>query len=164
MIYGIGLGSNIGDRAGHVRAGIAFLKTVFKPGLRVSSLYETSPVDCPPRSHDFINAAAEGDFDGEPPALYQLLKEFEQTRGERAGSGRNQPRALDLDLLYGEEPFVSDRLVLPHPRLHLRRFVLEPLVQIHPDLVISGQTVGQLLANLKSVEAVRRLDGPLAGT
>jgi len=158
MIYGVGLGSNVGDRAGHVRAGVAFLRTLFGPGLRVSPLFETTPVDCPPGSQAFINAAAEGDFEGEPPELYRLLKEFELTRGRRSGTSRNQPRALDLDLLYAGEPFESDELILPHPRLHLRRFVLEPLAQIAANRVIGTKSVEQWLAGLKTSEEVRRLD------
>jgi len=159
MRYGIGLGSNLGDRVGHVRAGIAFLRTIFKPGLRVSSLYETSPVGCPPGSGEFINAAAEGEFDGDPVMLYLLLKGFEATQGERPAPERNAPRALDLDLLYGEEPFQNAQLTLPHPRLHERRFVLEPLAEIHPHWVIPGQnkTVQELLAALDSTDVVRAL-------
>jgi 2-amino-4-hydroxy-6-hydroxymethyldihydropteridine diphosphokinase len=159
MIYGVGLGSNIGDRAAHVRAGIAFLRTLFKPGLRVSSLYQTSPVDCPPGSHDFINAVVEGEFDGDPAQLHRLLKEFEKTQGERPVVQRNAPRALDLDLLYAEKAFVSDELTLPHPRWHLRRFVLEPLAEICPGRTIVGQTVsvGALLTALDSDEVVQRL-------
>jgi 2-amino-4-hydroxy-6-hydroxymethyldihydropteridine diphosphokinase len=158
MIYGIGLGSNVGDRKGHVRAGIAFLKTLFKPGLRVSSLYETTPVDCPPDTGDFINAAAEGEYAGDPQSLHRLFKEFEKTRGARAASERNQPRALDLDLLYAETPVAEADLTLPHPRLHLRRFVLEPLAEIVPDRVIGGKSVRHWLEGLKSGETVRRLD------
>lgn len=159
MRYGIGLGSNLGDRVGHVRAGIAFLRTLLKPGLRISSLYETSPVGCPPGSGDFINAAAEGEFDGDPLELYRLLKAFEATQGERPSALRNAPRALDLDLLYGEERFKDAQLTLPHPRLHERRFVLEPLAEIHPNLVIPGpnKTVRELLAALESSEIVRAL-------
>ncbi len=160
MTYGIGFGSNMGDRVEHIRAGMAFLNTIFKSGWRVSSLYETSPVGCPPGSPDFINAVAEGEFEGNPLALHRLLKAFEQTRGDRRPpAGRNEPRALDLDLLYAEGPFASAELTLPHPRLHLRRFVLQPLAEIHPALVIPGlgKTVQELLAALKTDEVVRAL-------
>lgn len=159
MIYGVGLGSNVGDRTAHVRAGIAFLKTLFKPGLRVSSLYQTSPVDCPPGSEDFVNAVVEGEFEGDPGQLYRLLKAFEKTRGERPILERNAPRALDLDLLYGQSAFQSDEITLPHPRLHLRRFVLQPLAEICPERVVAGQTrpVADLLRALENDERVLRI-------
>ena len=156
MIYGIGLGSNLGDRLGHIQAGIGFLRTLLS-GLKVSSLYETSPIDCPEGSGYFYNAAVEGRFDGEPAELLKLLKEFELTRGERADGVKNAPRALDLDLLYTEKPVRVPGLVLPHPRLGHRRFVLEPLSEIRPDLVLNGEPIVEMMKRLSWVDQVKKL-------
>jgi 2-amino-4-hydroxy-6-hydroxymethyldihydropteridine diphosphokinase len=131
-----------------------------RPGLRVSSVYETAPVDCPPGSENFYNAVVEGEFDGNARDLLLLLKGFEASRGDRNPSGpRNGPRALDLDLLYTEKELRQDDLVLPHPRMTQRRFVLEPLAEIRPNLILPGQnrTVSELLIPLRAGPSVERI-------
>jgi 2-amino-4-hydroxy-6-hydroxymethyldihydropteridine diphosphokinase len=150
----------VGDRLGHIRAGVSFLRSIFRPGLRVSSVYETAPVDCPPGSENFYNAVAEGDFDGNARDLLLLLKGFEATRGTRPMPAvRNTPRALDLDLLYTEKELRQEDLVLPHPRMLQRRFVIEPLSEIRPELVLPGQkkTIAELLAGLQGGAKVERI-------
>jgi 2-amino-4-hydroxy-6-hydroxymethyldihydropteridine diphosphokinase len=152
---GIALGSNVGDRAAELDAGVVFLRSLAVDGLaRVSSTLETAPVDCPPGSPPFLNGAAEIRIDTEvlpPRTLLEKLKEFEASRG-RAKSGEvNAPRPVDLDILYYACLTINEPgLTIPHPRAHLRRFVLEPLSELRPDLVLPGQTlmVRELLEQL----------------
>ena len=117
-----------------------------------SPVFETAPVDCPPGSGAFLNAAAEIEFAGTARELFSLLREYEWTEGAREGE-RNAPRALDLDLLYfGDAVIVEADLVVPHPRVKGRRFVLEPLAAIVPGLIFPGEThtVLELLNSLKT--------------
>jgi 2-amino-4-hydroxy-6-hydroxymethyldihydropteridine diphosphokinase len=102
---------------------------------------------------------AEGEFDGRARDLLLLLKGFEASRGIRPTGARHQPRALDLDLLYADETFEEQDLILPHPRMVERRFVLEPLSEIRPDLVLPGQSksVLELVAPLRSEAGVERI-------
>jgi 2-amino-4-hydroxy-6-hydroxymethyldihydropteridine diphosphokinase len=150
---GIALGSNLGDRAAEIEAGFAFLRELSADGaVRCSSVIETAPVDCPPGSAPFLNAVAEiaaNPAKLSPRSLLALLQEFEIQRGRARAHGRNSPRPLDLDLLYfGHVVLNEPGLTLPHPRLAERRFVLEPLAQLRPDLILPGQTlqVSELLA------------------
>ena len=129
-----------------------------------SSLWITSPIDCPPNSPPFINAVVGVNLRPEetPESLFARLQEIEQEFGLRPRKVPNEPRALDLDLLvFGSEIRESGRLRLPHPRAHQRRFVLAPLSEIAPDLVLPLQTksVRELLAELKDSESVVRLGG-----
>ena len=127
-----------------------------------SSLWQTSPVDCPPGSPPFINAVAgleprPGDT---PAALLRKLQELEKWFGRQAKKIINEPRLLDLDLIaFGSRTINSVELTLPHPRAHLRRFVLQPLSEIAPDFVLPGQrkTVRQLLRGLKTGEELSQL-------
>jgi 2-amino-4-hydroxy-6-hydroxymethyldihydropteridine diphosphokinase len=128
-----------------------------------SSLWETSPVDCPPNSPQFVNAIVgliphEGET---PESLLQRLQQIEIEFGRQPKKVLNEPRPLDLDLIaFGDQVRATPELTLPHPRAHLRRFVLEPLSEICPDLVLPGQNknVKQLLNDLPLVEVdVRRL-------
>ena len=120
-----------------------------------SPRFETTPVDCPPGSPPFLNAVAEIEVDSvvlTPLNLLDELQEFEIERGRSRLHDPNAPRPLDLDIIYyGIERIDQMGLVIPHPRAHKRRFVLEPLAQLHPDLVLPGQTktVAELLAELK---------------
>lgn len=152
---GIALGSNLGDRTAELDAGIAFLRTL--PGgdrLRESPRIETAPVDCPPGSPPFLNSVAEIEIDPvalPPEILLAKLQAFERSRGRAERREINAPRPLDLDILYyGDRALTQSALVIPHPRAHLRRFVLEPLSHLRPDLVLPGQekTVRQLLGEV----------------
>ena len=163
MRTAVALGSNLGDRLANLQAArqaIVDLANVGPP-LRASAVYETEPVGCEPGAGKFLNAVLEFDYQGEPIALLEQLREIEQSLGrERShprppsqgyGAASNVSRKIDLDLLYcGERKIDNERLKLPHPRLHLRRFVLEPLVEIRPELVLPNQTqsVRELLAQL----------------
>jgi 2-amino-4-hydroxy-6-hydroxymethyldihydropteridine diphosphokinase len=152
---GIALGSNLGDRAGELDAAIAFLRDLAGNGkVRESPRVETAPVDCPPGSPPFLNSVAEIEVDTvilTPLNLLAELQEYEIERGRSPIREINSPRPLDLDIIYyGIERFDQMGLVIPHPRAHLRRFVLEPLSHLRPDLVLPGQTktVQKLLENL----------------
>jgi len=119
-----------------------------------SSLWKTAPVECPLDSPSFINAAAglEPRREETPESLLFKLQALEKEFGREAKKVANEPRRLDLDLItFGSLTRTSERLILPHPRAHQRRFVLEPLNEIAPDLVFPLQTkpVRQLLAEFE---------------
>jgi 2-amino-4-hydroxy-6-hydroxymethyldihydropteridine diphosphokinase len=119
-------------------------------------------VDCPPGSPLFVNAAVGLTplADETPESLLKKLRNLEKEFGRTPTKGWNEPRPLDLDLIaFGNETRRTAELVLPHPRAHLRRFVLQPLGEIAPDLLLPGQTktVAQLLAGLPDTETVTRL-------
>jgi 2-amino-4-hydroxy-6-hydroxymethyldihydropteridine diphosphokinase len=149
---GIALGSNLGNRFAHLDAGIAFLSTLSVANeVRESPRIKTRPVDCPSGSGEFLNSVAEIDLDPvacPPRKLLELLQDFERNRGRSSVRDVNAPRPLDLDIIYyGHQVIREPFLVVPHPRAHLRRFVLEPLSHLRPDLVLPGQTktVSELL-------------------
>lgn len=159
MRTGIALGSNLGDRLSLLRAGRDFLRTLHHvpAPLLASAVYETAPVGCPPGSLPFLNAVIEIVTDLAPSDLLLLLSGFEGSLGRPGRRPRNSPRPLDLDILYcGDASIASADLTLPHPRINQRRFVLQPLADIRPDLVLPGQssTVAQLLAALPPGPAV----------
>lgn len=162
MEVAVGLGSNKGDRAANLRAGIAFLERLSDDGsIEVSSFYDTAPVDCPPGSQDFINAVVLLNTSKQPEELLRRMQEFERELGRPMQREKNAPRALDMDLLYaGDITRTGPELMLPHPRLVSRRFVLEPLSDLRPDLVLPGQakTVKQLLAALPPEGVTRRAE------
>lgn len=157
MTFGIALGSNLGDRLAHLRAAVDALLRV-APGTRLlaaAPLYETAPVDCPDGSGSFYNTVVEIDADLEPLALLRALRRIEAELGRPGAHERHAPRTVDLDMLYaGGVTLHHPDLTLPHPRLQERRFVLQPLADIRPDLVLPGQTqdVAALLATLDSPE------------
>lgn len=142
----IGLGANLGD----ARATLAWAvqQLAAHPAVqlqRVSSLYRTHPVDA--EGPDYLNAVALLTTSLEPQALLGLLQGLEQQAG-RERPYRNAPRTLDLDLLlYGQRVLNTDHLTLPHPRLHLRRFVLEPLAEVAPHLHVPGQAPASSLCD-----------------
>lgn len=118
-----------------------------------SSLYRSAPVDCPPGSPDFVNAVSllTVAADLPPATLLASLQDLENRFGRRREGLVNAPRSLDLDLIgYGERRQRDRSLILPHPRAHQRRFVLAPLAELLPDLLLAGQerTVDELLAGL----------------
>jgi len=157
VLVGIALGSNLGDRSAELDAGIAFLRVLStNHDVRESPRVETAPVDCPPGSPPFLNSVAEMEIDTvllPPLNLLGCLQDFEMERGRSPLRDVNTPRPLDLDIIYyGVERIDQMGLVIPHPRAHLRRFVLEPLSHLRPDLVLPGQTktVKELLTELRN--------------
>jgi len=161
----IALGANLGDAPATVRRALRRLEALSAAPLLRSSLWRSSPVDCPPGSPAFVNAVAGlTPPPGETPeTLLAKLQALEREFGRRPKQVRNEPRPLDLDLLaFGVETRATPALTLPHPRVHERRFVLAPLAEVAPDLVLPGQTqsVAALLAALRSAEVLHRLAGP----
>ncbi len=129
----LGLGSNEGDREGHLDAAVAALPDV----VAVSPLYETEPQGGPPQ-RAYLNAVVELATDRSPRELLVAAKELERRAGRVAGE-RFGPRPLDVDiLLMGDLTVDEPDLVVPHPRLWLRRFVVAPLADLAPDLVPPG--------------------------
>jgi 2-amino-4-hydroxy-6-hydroxymethyldihydropteridine diphosphokinase len=152
---GIALGSNLGHRYAELNQGVAFLRTLSVDNkIKESPRFETVPVNCPPGSPPFLNSIAEIAIDTvvfPPLNLFGALEDFEIERGRCPLRDVNTPRPLDLDIIYyGNERFEDMGLIIPHPRAHQRRFVLEPLSYLHPELVLPGQTksVKQLLAEV----------------
>ncbi|MEY2485810.1 MAG: 2-amino-4-hydroxy-6-hydroxymethyldihydropteridine diphosphokinase [Verrucomicrobiota bacterium] len=162
MRAGVALGSNLGDRLFHLmasRKAILQLAGVLPPILS-SAVYETQPVDCEPGAGPFLNAVLEFSHNGAPMELFKMLKQLEVALGRPRHHAHNVSRAIDLDLLYfGETRLQSEELSLPHPRMHRRQFVLQPLAEIRPELVLPGQatTVRELLASLDQSTKVSRL-------
>lgn len=153
----IALGSNLDQPQQQVRAALSALDAI--PGirlLRASSLYRTVPVgylDQP----DFINAVAELDTELAPLALLDALMQLEERFG-RVRSFRNAPRVLDLDLLMVEGVVLdSERLTLPHPRMHERAFVLAPLAELQPDLAVGQHGRADQLLAARDASGVERL-------
>ena len=142
----IALGSNLGDRAAHLSHAIARLHD-YLDDLRVSRFYDTVPVGAPGPQPLFLNAAAVGQSALPARTLLEVLLAVEQERG-RARPFPNAARSLDLDLiLFGEARIDEPDLIVPHPRFRERRFVLEPLAEIAPDLQdpVTGLTIVDLL-------------------
>ncbi len=140
MIIGVALGSNLGDRRKHLDDAVDFLQSI-SARLALSSYYISQPVNCPPGSDYFYNAVAEIEYPGGPEELLEQCQQFElrQGRATPAVRAQNSPRTIDLDLLYAGDIRRSDtRLTLPHPRLARRLFVLEPLAELSPALVVPG--------------------------
>jgi 2-amino-4-hydroxy-6-hydroxymethyldihydropteridine diphosphokinase len=158
----IALGSNLGDSRQTILDAMARLQEFSGQPILKSSLWRTSPVDCPPGSPVFVNAVvALVPRTGETPeSLHKKLRALEKESGRQARKTINEPRPLDLDLIaFGNETRNSPDLILPHPRAHLRRFVLQPLSEIAPKLILPGQgeTIAQLLAKLPAEETVELL-------
>jgi len=139
---GIALGSNLGDRLTHLQAARDQLREIAEPGAPFleASTYQTEPRLCPPGSPFFYNTVVEIAFAGNPFDLLELTQSIERNLGRTASPERNAPRIIDVDLLYfGDQIFDSEALALPHPRLAERRFVLQPLAEIRPTLVLPGE-------------------------
>jgi 2-amino-4-hydroxy-6-hydroxymethyldihydropteridine diphosphokinase len=162
MRAGVALGSNLGERLANLRNArrdIAALGGVLPP-MNSSAVYETEPVGCEPGAPKFLNAAIDFEYSGEAGDLMRALATIERLLGRSANHARNVSRTLDLDLLYfGELEIENAELRLPHPRLAEREFVLRPLADIRPDLVLPKQTesVAALLHQLSDTGAVVRV-------
>jgi len=155
----LGLGSNVGDRAAHLRAAIEMLRERGVEVEAVSSAYETEPVGEVLDQPDFLNAAIRIRTDLEPEALLDLCKEIEAARGRALDAPRHSPRPLDVDLLLLDElEFATERLTLPHPEVTSRRFVLAPLLELDPDLCLpNGDRLTVVLTPLDASQRVKRI-------
>jgi 2-amino-4-hydroxy-6-hydroxymethyldihydropteridine diphosphokinase len=167
MRSAIALGSNIGKRLANLREAYQRVSALNEIGgfVRSSSVYETGPVDCEPGTPEYLNAVMEISFDGPPVALLDHLGQIEVEMGRLSKRPRNSPRTIDLDILYvGNLVLNSPEITIPHPRLAERRFVLAPLAEIAPDLILPGhsRSVRSLLEKLNNQEEVRRLPCHLA--
>jgi 2-amino-4-hydroxy-6-hydroxymethyldihydropteridine diphosphokinase len=147
----VALGSNLGERESHLAAAlVALTRTPGISNLCVSSLWETAPVGGPGGQGAYLNAVARFETTLAPRALLDLVLELERVHG-RERSVPDAPRTLDLDLLlYGGQVIREEGLTVPHPRLHLRPFVLAPLREVaadllHPELGVSVEDLAALL-------------------
>jgi 2-amino-4-hydroxy-6-hydroxymethyldihydropteridine diphosphokinase len=158
----LGLGANLGDRRGALQGAARGLSAAGIELLASSSTYETDPVGLVLDQPAFLNACLRVSTVLEPEPLLDACKALELAAG-RVGGIRHGPRPLDVDvLLYGDSEFVSQRLVVPHPALLERRFVLVPLLELDFDLALpSGQRLSDALALLPLTDAVRRAGPPL---
>jgi len=158
VVY-LGLGANLGDRHGNLKRALALLSERIQVG-KVSSVYETEPVGNinQPR---FLNMVCQARTGLTPEVLLSLAKGIESKMGRRPARERWGPRPIDIDILfYGDRVVETPELVIPHPRLAERAFVLVPLAEITPDLVhpVIGKTIRQLLEEVGGKEGVVRLE------
>lgn len=164
----IGLGSNLGDRAGNLLLGIRGMLSAGLPVTRLSQIYETEPVDTFPQPQ-FLNLVAElvGPNLPPPQELMSQLLRIELSLG-RMREKTKGPRTIDLDLLlYGDEKLETEALTLPHPRMHMRRFILVPLAELCPNLrhPTLKRTIEELLSETSDRSEVKLWtagDGQLA--
>jgi len=161
MREGIALGANLGNRMRSLTTARdrIFALPDIQPPLLSSALYETEPVECEAGAKKFLNAVIEVGYGGQPHQLLEELRKIEAELGRPLEHAPNYSRPIDLDLLYhGARVIDEPQLQLPHPRMHLRAFVLHPLAEIRPNLVLPGQTrtVGGLSAEIAAGPSVVR--------
>ncbi len=163
MRTAVALGSNLGDRLDNLcsaRQKIIDLPDI-RPPVLSSAVYETDPVDCEPGAHKFLNAVVEFDYEGDPLNLWKQLVAIEIALGRPLNHQRKVSRKIDIDLLYfGDTEIDRDELQLPHPRMHQRKFVLRPLADLRPELILPRQAkrVRELLAQSDDSCNVVRLE------
>jgi 2-amino-4-hydroxy-6-hydroxymethyldihydropteridine diphosphokinase len=159
----LGLGSNVGDSRSHLASAVTELP---RHGIEVtasSSVYETEPVGLVPDQRDFLNACLRIDTALGPEELLGACKAVERALGRDAGEVRHGPRVIDVDvLLLGSESYRSARLILPHPEVTRRRFVLVPLLELDPELKLpDGTPLINSLGKLAGAQRVNKVGPPL---
>jgi 2-amino-4-hydroxy-6-hydroxymethyldihydropteridine diphosphokinase len=155
---GIALGSNLGNRLANLQAAKEALKKIASIGemFLCAPVYQTEPLLCPPGSPVFYNTVIEISFEGDAFELLAKTQALEKELGRVGNAVRNAPRVIDIDLLYyGDEVVDTEELVLPHPRISERRFVLQPLADICGERVLPGSmlSIRERLSVLESLEA-----------
>ena len=160
MEYCLSLGSNLGDSLRTLRRAAARLAAT--PGVRItahSGVYQSDPVDVPARfaNRQFLNAIILLETRLSPPELLARISAIEIGMGRRRGRLRNVPRTIDIDIVYaGRRKIATEVLTIPHPRWQQRRFVVQPLARLRPDLVLPGSDlpVRAILDRLPSIPGV----------
>jgi 2-amino-4-hydroxy-6-hydroxymethyldihydropteridine diphosphokinase len=156
MKVGVAFGSNLGDRLRQLQQAKAYLLSLSREGWHAASpVYETEPLGCPPNSPKFLNAVLEIEFGGAPKTLLKKIQAYEVAHGRDRDLPKNAARTIDIDMLYfGEKEILEKDLVVPHPRMAERRFVLLPLSTIRPEMIVKGtaKTVQMLLRELPTRE------------
>jgi 2-amino-4-hydroxy-6-hydroxymethyldihydropteridine diphosphokinase len=155
----LGLGSNVGERASHLRAAVDGLRSHGVEVEAISSTYETEPVGEVLDQPDFLNAAVRIRTELEPEELLDLCKAIEVEQGRVLGGRRHGPRPLDVDLLLlGDVELETERLTLPHPEVTSRRFVLAPLLELDSELGLpDGTRLKDALEGLGPGQRVNRV-------
>jgi len=155
---GLALGSNLGDRLANLRSARKLLRGLTPVGVHYEQapVYQSEPVNCPPNSPDFFNTVIELDYVGSPLQLLQDTQAIEFHLGRESVREPNAPRVIDIDILYFDELVIdAGIIVIPHPEITHRRFVLQPLAEIRPHLTLPGDrvTISEHLRRLDSGEA-----------
>jgi 2-amino-4-hydroxy-6-hydroxymethyldihydropteridine diphosphokinase len=156
----LSLGSNLGARAKNLQEAIAALRKAGIDVTRISSVYESEPLDYLDQPW-FLNMAVEVETELTPAALLETLRGIETKMGSKKLIAKG-PRLIDMDiLLFGDEVIDAPELQVPHPRMHLRRFVLQPLAEIAPNAryAVSGLKVSEMLDRTPDKSAVRKFNG-----
>ena len=159
---GIALGANLGKRLSNLREARDMLRGLVDPESHYlqAPIYQSQPVDCASDAPDFFNTVIEIDYIGEPYELLKMTQGVEFRLGRAAVHGFNVPREIDVDILYYDGVMMNEELLtIPHPRMLERRFVLQPLSDIRPNLVLPGDEVSirEHYAHLDSGEPPLRL-------
>ncbi|MGJ8657472.1 MAG: 2-amino-4-hydroxy-6-hydroxymethyldihydropteridine diphosphokinase [Akkermansiaceae bacterium] len=159
---GIALGTNLGNRLTHLRGAREMLRQLADVDSHYleAPIYQSEPVGCGEDSPDFYNTVIEIDYIGKPYDLLAKTQGIEFHLGREAVYERNAPRIIDVDILYfGDEVLRDEILTIPHPRLIHRRFVLQPLSDIRPDLILPGDevTISEHLLHLDTDEPLLNL-------
>lgn len=147
----LALGANLGNKLNNLCAArdlLAALSTFGHP-IRQAPIYSSSPIHCPPGSPDFFNTVMEIEYVDSAQQLLEQTQTIEKNLGRQLKRQNNEARPIDIDILYyGKDSVNSEKLILPHPRITERRFVLQPLSDLSPDLILPNQdlTILQLLA------------------
>ncbi|MEM0896109.1 MAG: 2-amino-4-hydroxy-6-hydroxymethyldihydropteridine diphosphokinase [Verrucomicrobiota bacterium] len=148
----LALGSNLGDRLENLQRAVALLEL---ESVEKAPVFETTPVGCAPGMQPFLNSVIVASTDQSPEELLASAQSIERELGRPSIHGTNEPRTIDIDILYyGSLIYLAPELTLPHPRLFQRRFVLEPLSLLRPDLHLPGRsrTIREELEALDSDE------------